>query len=143
MDRRDFLKGAGAGGMLGALPLTAIAAVPQGAGDAPRPLVIVHQADVPQAAELADRLRATAAPSTPARVPAATVALGSDELRDFSRIVAVLEQWPQARFLGVMDYASATIFQEIAAARGAGYVFETHHRFAGQSVRLTSFVINT
>lgn len=140
MDRRDFLKGAGAGGVLGALPLTAFSALPQGVGDGQRPLVIVHQADVPQAAELAGRLRATAAPST---VPAATVALGSDELRDFARIVAVLDQWPQARFLGVMDYASATIFQEIAAARGAGYVFETHHRFAGQSVRLASFVINT
>lgn len=140
MERRDFLKGAGAGGVLGALPLSAFAALPQGVGDAQRPLVIVHQADVPQAAELAGRLRAMAAPSA---VPAATVALGSDELRDFARIVAVLDQWPQARFLGVMDYASATIFQEIAAARGAGYVFETHHRFAGQSVRLASFVINT
>lgn len=140
MDRRDFLKGAGAGGVLGAVPLSAFAALPQGGGDAQRPLVIVHQADVPQAAELAGRLRATAAPSA---VPAVTVPLGSDELRDFARIVAVLDQWPQARFLGVMDYASATIFQEIAAARGAGYVFETHHRFAGQSVRLASFVINT
>lgn len=143
MDRRDFLKGAGAGGVLGAVPLTAFAALPQGVSDAQRPLVIVHQADVPQAAELAGRLRAAAAPSAPPRVPAATVALASDELRDFPRIVALLDQWPQARFLGVMDYASATIFQEIAAARGAGYVFETHHRFAGQSVRLASFVINT
>jgi TAT (twin-arginine translocation) pathway-exported protein len=139
MDRRDFLKGAGAGGVLGALPFAAHAAFPETAGDQ-RPLVIVHQADIPQAAELANGLRGAVAPSGR---PTATVALDSDELRDFSRVVGVLGQWPQARFLGVMDYASATIFQEIAAARGAGYAFETHHRFAGQSVRLASFVITT
>lgn len=131
MDRRIFLKGVIGGGALGATPLAAMAGFGAG-GAARRPVMVVAQAESPQALALA---RGLAAEQGLRPVAASAQALGS-----FAGVTALLERAGRARVVGVMDDASAVIFQQIAAARGAGLVMDTYRRVGTAS--LVSFAID-
>ena len=131
MDRRIFLKGVIGGGALGATPLAAMAGF-SGSGEARRPVMVVAQAESPQALALA---RGLAAEQGLRPVAASARALGS-----FAGVTALLERAGRARVVGVMDDASAVIFQQIAAARGAGLVMDTYRRVGTAS--LVSFAID-
>ncbi|NMF88258.1 hypothetical protein [Aromatoleum petrolei] len=131
MDRRIFLKGVLGGGALGATPLAVMADF--GARDeARRPVMVVAQAESPQALALA---RGLAAEQGVRPVAASAQALGS-----FAGVTALLDRAGRARVVGVMDDASAVIFQQIAAARGAGLVMDTYRRVGTAS--LVSFAID-
>jgi hypothetical protein len=69
------------------------------------------------------------------------VAAGVRELGSFAGVTALLERAGRGRVVGVMDDASALIFQQIAAARGAGLVMDTYRRVEATS--LVAFAINT
>lgn len=131
MDRRIFLKGVLGGGALGATPLAAMAELGAG-GEARRPVMVVAQAESPHALALA---RGLAAEQGVRPVAASAQALGS-----FAGVTALLERAGRARVVGVMDDASAVIFQQIAAARGAGLVMDTYRRVGTAS--LVSFAID-
>lgn len=136
MDRRIFLKGVFGGGALTAMPLAALANFPPGgagAGTAARRVLVVAQADFSQALALAGGL----ADGFGIRPVAASV----QQLGSFAGVSAILDRAGHARVIGVMDDASALIFQQIAMARGAGLAMETHHRVGAAS--LVSFAINT
>lgn len=134
MDRRIFLKGVLGGGALGATPLAAMAGFGGSGADgaARRPVMVVAQAESPQALALA---RGLAAEQGVRPVAASAQALGS-----FAGVTALLERAGRARVVGVMDDASAVIFQQIAAARGAGLVMDTYRRVGTAS--LVSFAID-
>lgn len=133
MDRRIFLKGVLGGGALTAMPLGALANFTPGDADVARPVLVVAQADFSQALAMAGGL----ADGFGIRPVAASV----QQLGSFAGVSAILDRAGQARVIGVMDDASALIFQQIAAARGAGLAMETHHRVG--EARLVSFAINT
>ncbi|NMG53839.1 hypothetical protein [Aromatoleum aromaticum] len=132
MDRRIFLKGVLGSGALTAMPLAALANFPPGGADAGRRVLVVAQADFSQALAIARGL----ADGFGIRPVAANV----QQLGSFAGVSAILDRAGQARVIGVMDDASALIFQQIAAARGAGLAMETHHRVGEAS--LVSFAIN-
>lgn len=132
MDRRGFLKGVAGGGALGAMPLAALAQLDEDGGSAPA-VMLVAQAELPQALAIASGL-ATELGVRP-------VAAGVRELGSFAGVTALLERAGQGRVVGVMDDASALIFQQIAAARGAGLVMDTCRRVGATS--LVAFAINT
>ena len=132
MDRRIFLKGVLGGGALGAVPLAAMA-TPGGVGGATRPVMVVAQAESPEALAMVRGLAA--------QLGVRPVVEGLRELGSFGGVTALLDRAGQGRVIGVMDDASALIFQQIAAARGAGLVMDTHRRIGAAS--LVSFAINT
>ena len=132
MDRRNFIKSLLASGVLGSSPLAAQAASELFAPRAAQPVMIVGQSGLPHVDELVARLKQVFAAAGIEHVHAE--ATGS-ELAGYSHVVALLERIPGKRVIGVMDDAAALIFQELAAARGAACVINTHHRFAAQEVR--------
>ncbi|AYH44787.1 hypothetical protein [Azoarcus sp. DN11] len=131
MDRRGFLKGVAGGGALGAMPLAAMAHLGE-AGAAGRPAAVIAQADSPQALALARALAAG--------LGVRPVAAGGGELGSFAGVTGLLDRAGSGRVIGVMDDASAVIFQQIAAARGAGLVMDTYRRIGVAS--LVAFAIN-
>lgn len=131
MDRRIFLKGVLGGGAIGAMPLAAMAK-PGGLG-AERAVVVLAQAEVPQALGIARALAAEA------RVM--PVVVGAERLGSFAEVTGLLERAGGTRVIGVMDDARALIFQQIAAARGAAVPMDMHRRVGGAS--LVSFAIDT
>ncbi|MDT3669099.1 MAG: twin-arginine translocation signal domain-containing protein [Aromatoleum sp.] len=133
MDRRGFLKGVAGGGALGAMPLAALAQLDEAGGGGVRAVMLVAQAELPQALAIASGL------STELGVR--PVAAGVRELGSFAGVTALLERAGRGRVVGVMDDASALIFQQIAAARGAGLVMDTYRRVEATS--LVAFAINT
>lgn len=132
MDRRLFLKGLMGSGALGVMPLAAHAGMPGGGPRDAGPVVIVVQADLPQASVLA---RSIAASLDAAGLSSIQLSARSDRLGSYAGVAAILERAGQARLIGVMDDASALIFQQIAAARGAGWLMQTHHRIGGGELR--------
>lgn len=132
MNRRGFLKGVAGGGALGAMPLAALAQLDETGGGA-RAVMLVAQAELPQALAIASGL-ATELGVRP-------VAAGGRELGSFAGVTGLLERAGRGRVVGVMDDASAVIFQQIAAARGAGLVMDTYRRVGAAS--LVAFAINT
>jgi hypothetical protein len=133
MDRRIFLKGLIGSGALGATPLAAFAGLPADFTGEARPVVLVAQAGLPQAAALARGLAAG--------LGTRPLAADAHELGSYAGVSAILDRAGRARVIGVMDDASALIFQHIAAARGTGLAMHTHHRVGATS--LVSFAINT
>ena len=131
MHRRDFMKGLIGSGALGAVPL-AFAGVPAAGSDEAGRIVVVGQADLPQAAALADRIAGSV---ETAGFSAARVTARGDVLGSYAGVAAILDRAARARLIGVMDDAAALVFQQIAAARGAGWVMQAHHRIAGGEVR--------
>lgn len=138
MNRRDFFRRAGSGVLLGAplatLPSVAAAlALPVGGADG-APLQVVGQTDRPAALALARQL-AAALGST-----GRTVSLqGHDAaaLRRADRIDGLLALPRGTRLLGVMDDASAVVFQAMAASRGAHLLAHGHHRLTAGTTRHT------
>lgn len=132
MDRRVFLKGALGGGALGALPLGAMADLGAGGANA-QTVMLVAQAESAEALALAGGLATT--------LGLRPVAASVRELGSYAGVTALLERAGAGRVIGVMDDASAVIFQQIAAARGAGLEMDTHRRMGAAS--LVTFAINT
>jgi len=133
MDRRIFLKGVVVGGgVLSAAPLVATAKLAEGS-DMLRPVMVIAQEGSGEALAMARGLAAG--------LGVRPVAASVRELGSFAGVTALLDRAGQGRVIGVMDDASALIFQQIAAARGAGLVMDTHRRIGVAS--LVSFAINT
>lgn len=132
MDRRNFIKSLLASGVLGSSPLTSKAASELFESGMAQPVTIVGQSGLPHAAELVARLQQVLAA---AGIEHARAEASGSELTEYSHVVALLDRVPGSRVIGVMDDAAALIFQELAAARGATCVINTHHRFAGLEVR--------
>nr|WP_246262404.1 hypothetical protein [Aromatoleum evansii] len=102
-------------------------------GTAKRAVMVVAQADSPEALAMGRGLAA--------ELGVRAVAVSVRELGSFAGVTALLDRAGQGRVIGVMDDASAVIFQQIAAARGAGLVMDAHRRIGAAS--LVSFAINT
>ena len=136
MDRRNFIKTLLASGVLGSTPLASQAASELFTSGRTQPVMIVGQSGLPHAAELVARLTQVLAA---AGIDYATTEATASELAEYSRVAALLDAMlddaPATRVIGIMDDASALIFQELAAARGAACALSTHHRFTGQEVR--------
>ena len=133
MDRRNFLKGVVGGGALGLAPVAALADASALPAEARRGVMLLAQGDLPQAMAIARGIAAG--------VGASPVAVDARQLGTYAGITEILDRAAGARVIGVMDDASALIFQQIAAARGAGLVMDTHRRVGTAS--LVSFAINT
>lgn len=147
MDRREFIKGAGAGTALATaavVPGAALAAGARlpgahGASDAAAwaaSVFIVYQEEWPQAGALARALAQTLAREG---TPHVVRALPARALGDAPRVAALLDDVAGARVIGVMDDASAVIVQAMAGSRGAGFMADRRHHFP--DVRLVSFVM--
>jgi hypothetical protein len=132
MDRRNFIKSLLASGILGSSPLAARAADELFTPGAALPVMIIGQSGLPHAVEFVARLKQVLVAAGVKHVHAE--ATGS-ELTGYSHVSALLDRVPGKRVIGVMDDAAALIFQELAAARGAACVVNTHHRFVDQKVR--------
>jgi hypothetical protein len=132
MNRRNFIKSLLASGVLGSSPLAAQAASELFRPGTAQPMMIVGQSGLPHADEIVARLKQVFAA---AGIEHAHAEATGSELAGYSHVVALLDRIPGKRVIGVMDDASALIFQELAAARGAACVINTHHRFAAQEVR--------
>ena len=139
MDRREFIKGTGAGSALAAVavaPWSALAAGARLPGGAGASVFIVFQAEWPQAGALARALAQTLAQEGTTHV---LRALPARALGDATRVAALLDDVAGARVIGVMDDASAVIVQAMAGSRGAGFMEDRRHHFP--DVRLVSFVM--
>lgn len=132
MERRVFLKGVLGGGALGVMPLAAMANPGGGAGGQ-WPVMVVAQAELPEALAIARGLAS--------ELGVRPVAASVRELGSFAGVAALLDRAGQGRVIGVMDDASALIFQQIAGARGAGLAMDSHRRIGTAS--LVSFAITT
>ncbi|WP_041646476.1 hypothetical protein [Aromatoleum aromaticum] len=132
MDRRVFLKGVLGGGALGVMPFAAMAN-PFVRGGGQRPVMVVAQAELPEALAIARGLGA--------EMGVQPVSASVRELGSFAGVAALLDRAGQGRVIGVMDDASALIFRQIAAARGAGLALDSHRRIGTAS--LVSFAITT
>lgn len=132
MDRRLFLKGWMGSGALGAMPLAAHAGMSRGGPRDARPVVIVGQADLPQARVFA---RSIAGSLDAAGLSSIYLSARSDQLGSYAGVAAILDRTGPARLIGVMDDACALLFQQIAAARGAGWLMQTQHRIGGGEPR--------
>ncbi len=138
MERRNFLKSLGAGGALAGASVPAmaagVAAEPM-ATDAPggESVLLVRQEGLDGAALLAAdiALALAAAGVTALR----QISVGAGELGSVAGVGKVLAEAGEAKIVGVMDDASALVFQQIAQARGASYLIETQHRVAADGVR--------
>lgn len=125
MDRRDFITSLLAGGILGTSAWSVQAATLRNGTKGP--VGIVLQGDLAPAVGLGDGLRqAFSASGLDCRVST----LDGGELASSKTVATMLPSAPGARLLGVMDDASALIFQALAATRGAATVAVAHHRFA-------------
>ena len=123
MDRRDFLKGLMGSGALGAMPAAALAGVRGVDLRAATPVVIVGQSDLPPAMVLAHSI---AGSLDATGLAAVRLSARGDELVRYAGVAEILDRAGRARLIGVMDDAAALIFQQIAAARGAGWLMQTH-----------------
>lgn len=132
MDRRNFVKALMAGGVLGASSQAVQAASQLFTPGAMQPVMIVGQSGLPQASELIAGLEQVL---SAAGLPHEKATATGNELLTFSPVAAFLDRRPGSYLLGVMDDSAAMIFQELAAARGAGCLVSTHHRFVDQKVR--------
>lgn len=132
MDRRNFIKSLTASGVLGASPMASQAAGELFNTGAAKPVLIVGQSGLPQAAELVARLGQVFAA---AGIKQLQVMASSSELARYGDVTALLDRVPGGRVIGVMDDAAGVIFQELAAARGAACVLSTHHRFGAEEAR--------
>lgn len=133
MDRRIFLKGVVGGSALGLVPAATWANGAAGGGGGTRMGLLLAQRGIPEALAIARGI----ATETGARV----LEVEAAELGSYRGVSALLDGADGARVIGVMDDASAVIFQQIAAARGAGLAMDTHRRVGTAS--LVSFAINT
>jgi hypothetical protein len=95
--------------------------------------VLVAQAGLPQATALARGLAAG--------LGTRSLEAGATELGSYAGVSAILDRAGRSRVIGVMDDASALIFQQIATARGARLAMHTQHRVGAAS--LVSFALNT
>jgi hypothetical protein len=130
MERRDFLKAAMAGGTLAATSLSAVAGQLPEADKAP--ILLVCQSDLPGASDLAAAIGAELHDSN--FIQTRRVDRRGGALRIFSQIDAVLAQARPGRIVGVMDDASAVVFQAVAAAQGAAFLLQARHRFVAGGV---------
>lgn len=132
MDRRGFIKGTLGSGALGAVPLAGLAGSAV-AGEVPvREVTVASQRDASGAAGLTAGIVAALEAGG---VRVAALSLDSEQLADFATVSGIIEGGRGGALVGVMDDASAVIFQQIAASRGAGWLIGTHHRFDGLAVR--------
>lgn len=132
MERRNFLKALAAGGTLAASSLPAAAAELTRGADAASAVLLVCQSDLPGASVLTDAIAAELRAS--GVVEARRVDRSGGTLRVFSQIDAVLAQGRHGRIVGVMDDASAVVFQAVAAAQGAAFLLQARHRFVADGV---------
>lgn len=130
MERRDFLKAAMAGGTLAATSLSAAAGQPAEPGKTP--ILLVCQSDLPGASALVAAIGAELHDS--GVIEAQRVDRRGGELGVLSQIETVLAQGRHGRIVGVMDDASAVVFQAVAAARGAAFLLQARHRFVAGGV---------
>lgn len=136
MNRREFFRRAGGGVLLStplaALPAAAaVRALPAGATDGV-PLQVIGQLDRPAAIALAQQL-AAALGSAGRAVPVQQ--RDAAALRRLDQLDALLALPRGTHLLGVMDDASAVVFQAVAASRGAHLLAHGHHRLAAGSTR--------
>lgn len=133
MERRNFLKALIAGSAVAAPSIPAMAGDLLAAPDQAMPTLLVCQSDSPNAAALgaaiADALRLAGNGSV------TSVDRSGRQLCQPAQIDAVLTRGQQGRIVGIMDDASAVIFQAVAAARGNAHLLQTQHGFAADSVR--------
>ncbi len=132
MNRRNFIKSLLASGVLGSSPLAAQAANELFRPGAAQPVTIIAQSGLPHADELVARLERVFAA---AGIDYVRTSSSASELNEFPYLTFLFDRIPGHRVIGVMDDAAAMVFQELAAARGAACVINTHHRFSGQEVR--------
>lgn len=125
MDRRDFVTSLLAGGILGTSSWSVRAAA-MGA-DRVGPVDIVLQGDLAQAVGLANGIGHAL---NDAGVTCRMTVLTGSELASYRTVSALLPTAPDVHLLGVMDDASAVIFQALAAAQGSATLAVAHHRFA-------------
>lgn len=124
MDRRDFITSMLAGGILGTSAWSVRAGSPYPGSC--RPINIVLQGDLAPAPCLGDALRrAFDSAGSACRI----TTLSEGDLASCRTVSALLDTAPGSGLLGVMDDASALIFQALASARGAATVATAHHRF--------------
>ena len=132
MDRRQFLQTTAAAAVVAAGPM---AGAPLAHGATPT-VTLVVQTDLPAAALLARGVGEALARAGLAARPA-----GADgrALAQVQRIAELLDRARGTRLVGVMDDASAVVFQAVAATRGAACLAHRQHRIAGASA--ASFLI--
>lgn len=130
MDRRNFLEGVAASIVLTITPGVARAVV---ASSTPASSVlIVYRSDLREAASLAASMDVVL---HGVGIKAVQFGRNEGQLTTFAHIDAALRLGRGGRVVGVMDDASAVLFQQIAAAQGGGFLVETQHRFDGVRVR--------
>lgn len=141
MERRIFLKSLLAGGAIAAPALPALAGELLRSPDATTPVLLLSQSDSPPALTLAASIAAGLRKNSHRQISSRHDS--GRQLRDPARINAALIQSGQGQgrgqgqglIIGVMDDASALIFQEIAAMHGKGTLLQTQHRFAADGAR--------
>lgn len=136
MNRREFFRRAGGGVLLGTplatLPAAAaVLALPTGATDDVA-LQVIGQLDRPAAIALAQQL-AAALGSAGRAVPLQQ--RDAAALRRFDQLDALLALPRGTHLLGVMDDASAVVFQALASSRGAHLLANGHHRLGAGGTR--------
>lgn len=132
MDRRNFIKGVIGGGTLGSMSLAALAAEGAPDGGGRRAAIVVSPVDHLQASALAAEI---AGALEQAGLRVRRVEIEGTVLRSHAEVSRILDEAGGTRVIGVMDDASALIFQQIAATRGAGSLMWMHHRVADGTVR--------
>lgn len=133
MERRDFLKALIAGSAVATPSIPALAGDLLAAPNKAMPTLLVCQSDFPGAPPLGAAIAAALHRAGGTNV--ASIARPGQQLCLPAQIDALLAQGRQGRIVGIMDDATAVVFQEIAAARGSGYLLQTQHRFAADGVR--------
>jgi len=135
MNRREFFRRAGGGVLLGAplatLPSAASAFSRATSADGV-PLQVIGQLDRPAAIALAQQL--AAALGSAGRAAPLQQRDGA-ALRQLDQLDALLALPRGTHLLGVMDDASAVVFQAVAASRGAHLLAHGHHRLGAGSTR--------
>lgn len=133
MERRSFLKALVAGSAASVPALPVLAGEPSAALGRTPPILLVCQSDLPAAATLgaalAAALRQAGAPQ------ARRIDLPPGELRTLAGIDAALAEGRPGRIVGLMDDASAVLFQEVAATRGHGTLWQARHGMGDDGVR--------
>lgn len=133
MDRRFFLKSLLAGSAVASPVLPALASGLPDSADAAAPALLVIQSDASAALGLGAALAAALHQTGQRRI--ARRELTGRALREPAHIDAALADGRQGLIVGVMDDASALLFQEIAARHGQGACLQTQHRFTAGDVR--------
>lgn len=132
MERRNFIQMLVAGGVLSAAPMAANALSGHLAASTVRPVTVMGQSGMPQAAELLAQLHQVLGT---AGLAAKRVMVPGTDLLDFGAVSAWLDRAAGGHLIGVMDDARALLFQQIAAARGLNCLLSTHHRYAQRQAR--------